>query len=69
MSGETTALYYVVVEGCVDRFCGRPLSRNPYNQAESPMAFEAWAVGWVEGGALLELRAAAEAARWLGKAA
>jgi hypothetical protein len=58
----------VVVEGAVDRFCGRPRRANPYSYATAREGFEAWLVGWDEAGELLEVRGAEEAARWLAAA-
>jgi hypothetical protein len=59
----------VVVEGAVDRFCGRPRERNPYSYAYARDAFEAWLWGWDDADYLLEIRGREEAARWLGEAA
>ena len=57
------------IEGCTDRFVGRPRSANPYNPACALDAWSAWQLGWDEGDWLLEIRGREEAARWLGEAA
>lgn len=64
MSGDLAG---VVVEGAVDRFCGRPLAQNPY--AAGYDAADAWAWGWGEADELLEMRGQEEATRWLNEAA
>jgi hypothetical protein len=63
------SLFPIVVEGAVDRFCGRPRSRNPYSPVSAGDYFYAWLWGWDDADALLELRGRAEAARWLREAA
>jgi hypothetical protein len=55
----------VVVEGAVDRFCGRPLVANPYSLEFAAEAHAGWVFGWREADYLLEIRAQEEAARWL----
>jgi hypothetical protein len=62
-------LFGIVAEGAVDRFCGRPRERNPYCPTSALEHYAAWEFGWDEADHLLELRGAAEAARWLGEAA
>jgi hypothetical protein len=59
-------LWAIVVEGTVDRFCGRPQNRNPY--AAGSDSAEAWDYGWAEADETLELRGQQEAARWLTRA-
>jgi hypothetical protein len=59
----------VVVEGAVDRFCGRPISANPYCATYAAEAHVGWRFGWQEDDFLLDIRAAEEAARWLQDAA
>ena len=53
------------VEGAVDRFCGRPLERNPYSFGSAREAYHAWELGWLEADFLLEVRGGEEASRWL----
>jgi hypothetical protein len=64
-SPDTTPLVCVVIEGAVDRFCGRPRNRNPYSYRFARWEWEAWDLGWSEAKHLLEMRGQAEAARWL----
>jgi hypothetical protein len=59
----------VIVEACVDCFCGRPLDANPYNPIHAMDAYAAWTVAWKEAEAVLEMRGQEEAARWLREAA
>jgi hypothetical protein len=59
----------VVVEGAVDRFCGRPLHANPYCPTYAAEGHAAWVFGWREADELLELRGEEEARRWLTEAA
>jgi hypothetical protein len=63
------SLISFAIEGCVDRFCGRPRNRNPYSQRFATNAYEAWDWGWAGADELLEVRGAAEARRWLEEAA
>ena len=58
----------IVAEGCVDRFCGRPRSRNPYSPTHAADEATAWLTGWDEADVLLELRGRAEVSRWLNEA-
>jgi hypothetical protein len=69
MSGHGIELFSIVVEGAVDRFCGRPRDRNPYSRRYAPHEFEAWSWGWDDADSLLEQRGQQEAARWLREAA
>jgi hypothetical protein len=62
-------LLLIVVEGAVDRFCGRPRTANPYSFESARDGFEGWLLGWDEADLLLEMRGAEEAARWLREAA
>lgn len=55
----------VIVEACVDRFCGRPITANPYCGVNATEAHAAWAIAWKEANAVLEMRGQEEAARWL----
>ena len=55
----------VAVEGAYDRFCGRPLNRNPYSRDELPNASIAWDDGWREFNSLLGQGVAREVRRWL----
>lgn len=59
----------IAVEGAVDRFCGRPIDRNPYSVEMAPGDWDAWDYGWRVADELFEERAATEAARWLQEAA
>jgi hypothetical protein len=59
----------IVVEGAVDRFCGRPLDANPYVRPNAPTPWRLWREGWIEADLLLEKRGREEARRWLGDAA
>jgi hypothetical protein len=61
-------LLLVVVEGAVDRFCGRPRTANPYSFESVRDGHEAWLMAWDETDLLLEMRGAEEAARWLAAA-
>lgn len=65
MSTQRQLSVLVAIEGAVDRFCGRPRDRNPYSIANCPLDVEAWDLGHIEAGLLLELRGQEEAARWL----
>ena len=68
MSGRLDLfLWAIVVEGAVDRFCGRPREQNPYRPGYE--SGDAWEYGWDEAGDLLELRGQEEARRWLEAAA
>ena len=62
-------LVYIAVEGAVDRFCGRPREKNPYNPACAREWFEAWALGWDDANYLLDVRGQEEIDRWLREAA
>lgn len=64
-SPETTPLIHIVIEGAVDRFCGRPVHMNPYAPQFAWDHFAAWEFGWRDAGELLEYRGAQEARRWL----
>jgi hypothetical protein len=55
----------IIVEGAVDRFCGRPFDANPYSEDYAEAAWGAWRFGWHEADCLLDWRAQAEAQRWL----
>ena len=66
---DTTPLVCIVVEGAVDAFCGRPRHRNPYCPTYARDYWLAWDFGWQDARALLEVRGAQEAARWLREAA
>lgn len=59
----------IVAEGCIDRFCGRPLDQNPYCRTHARGYAEAWEWGWREADYLLDLRGAEETRRWLQEAA
>lgn len=59
----------IIVEGAVDRFCGRPPDRNPYCEQNAQEAWGAWAFGWQEADWYLDVRGQEEAARWLREAA
>lgn len=59
----------VIVEGAVDRFCGRPEWANPYSREYASGAWHAWQLAWREAHVLLEMRGAEEASRWLREAA
>jgi hypothetical protein len=59
----------IAVEGACDRFCGRPLYRNPYAPTIAQPQFEAWEYGWQEADHLLDVRGQEEASRWLAEAA
>jgi hypothetical protein len=59
----------IVVEGAVDRFCGRPLQANPYSPTFAADAHAGWVFGWREADYLLEIRGQDEARRWLTEAA
>ena len=58
-------LLYIVVEGAVDRFVGRPREANPYAPKNARDWHEAWLLGWDDAHELLAERGANEAARWL----
>lgn len=60
-----TPLRCIIVEGAVDRFCGRPYKRNPYSPTTAQEYWDAWNFGWVDADWLLGERAQSEAARWL----
>ena len=62
-------LVTIVVEGAVDRFCGRPREANPYSEKYARQWFEAWLFGWDDASWLLEMRGQDEVRRWLGEAA
>lgn len=62
--GPATSWASVMIEGAVDRFCGRPRERTPY-APECVEARSAWDRGWTEAGDYLEARAQEEARRWL----
>jgi ribosome modulation factor len=66
---ETCPLICIVIEGAVDRFCGRPRERNPYCRTYARDYWLAWDFGWGDAGSLLEERGEHEARRWLGAAA
>jgi hypothetical protein len=66
---ESSLLVCIVIEGAVDRFCGRPYEQNPYSRHYARDWWEAWAFGWRDAGELLEERGRREAARWLREAA
>src|SRR4051794_8910722 len=55
----------IIIEGAVDRFCGRPLDQNPYVEEHAPEWSSSWREGWLEADFLLEQRGQAEARRWL----
>jgi len=59
----------VICEGCVDRFCGRPLEANPYHPVYATEAHATWQLAWKEAEALLDMRGQEEASRWLREAA
>ncbi len=59
----------IVVEGAVDRFCGRPRDRNPYCRENAEQAWHSWDFGWTEADWYLDIRGQEEARRWLGEAA
>jgi len=59
----------IAVEGAVDRFCGRPFDRNPYNPNAALEQFVAWEYGWQEAEYLLGIRGREEASRWRAEAA
>jgi hypothetical protein len=65
---ETSPLCSIVIEGAVDRFCGRPREQNPYSVEYARDFWLAWDFGWEDGGHLLEERGQEEAARWLREA-
>jgi ribosome modulation factor len=66
---EVCPLVCIVIEGAVDRFCGRPRDRNPYAPVDARNYWLAWDFGWLDAGALLEERGQQEAQRWLREAA
>ncbi len=67
MSGRLDLpLWAIVVEGAVDRICGRPREQNPYRLGYE--SGDAWEYGWGEASDLLELRGQEEARRWLEEA-
>ena len=55
----------IVVEGAVDRFCGRPDDANPYSEDYAQEAWASWLFGWREADVLLDWRGQEEAQRWL----
>ena len=59
----------VVVEGACDRWFGRPLDANPYCPVNAADAWRVWQLGWSEAAWMIDVRGAAEAARWLREAA
>ena len=65
MSAPDLPIFSIVAEGCVDRFCGRPLSQNPYSRTLVPTLWHAWDAGWRQADYFLGLRGQEEAARWL----
>jgi hypothetical protein len=65
LEGPVGYLRCIVVEGAVDRFCGRPYERNPYCRENARDYWDAWAFGWSDAGALLAERGQEEARRWL----
>jgi hypothetical protein len=67
--GLDIGLFPIVTEGCVDRFCGRPREKNPYDRTSARNHYEAWEWGWDDANSLLEQRGRDEAARWLREAA
>jgi ribosome modulation factor len=67
-SPDTTPLVCIVIEGAVDRFCGRPRDRNPYAPVHARDYWLAWDFGWQDADHLLEERGAEEARRWLREA-
>jgi hypothetical protein len=62
-------LFPIVVEGAVDRFCGRPRSRCPYSVHSGMEYAAAWELGWDDADHLLAQRGQEEASRWLSEAA
>lgn len=68
LDGPAGFLRCVIVEGCVDRFCGRPFERNPYSPQLAPGHWEAWEFGWLDADLLLRDRGQTEARRWLREA-
>jgi hypothetical protein len=59
----------IIVEGAVDRFCGRPRDRNPYCQENGQEAWSSWDFGWHNADWYLDVRGEEEASRWLQDAA
>ena len=55
----------IIVEGAVDRFCGRPREANPYCEEYAREAWFSWDFGWREAEWFLDTRGQEEAARWL----
>jgi len=62
-------LAYICVEGAVDRFCGRPITANPYCRESAPDYYDSWDLGHRDADGLLEDRGQEEATRWLREAA
>ena len=58
----------IIVEGAVDRFCGRPQHANPYSPEYAAEAWHASQFGWTEADWYLDIRGQEEARRWLGDA-